>query len=173
MVNATPATSAIAPEARTIHLRKDGCVRKVACGNRERPVGGRCDFVVLDDRDVPVDGVFDGAATRLVVSGDFLARSAAAGLVRAAATQRVVPAAEHLIRRAAKFRFDMRREIRVRRSAKHRAVRHAGEVRFDVRRRHFLHWGGIGGRRHRRSWFTHVEGRLERLPENHDGVVGA
>ena len=59
IVSATPATSAIAPEARTIHLREDGCVRKVACDNRERAVGGRCDFVVLDDRDVPVEGVFD------------------------------------------------------------------------------------------------------------------
>jgi hypothetical protein len=70
IVNAV--TSAIAPEARTIHLREDD-VRETGCARRERSVPDRCDFVVLDDRGVAVDGVFDFAAIRLVVASGFLA----------------------------------------------------------------------------------------------------
>ena len=73
MVTATPTTSAIAAELKTIHRLDDDGVREAACGDRERLVPGRCDFVVLDGRDAAVDGVFGVPASRLVVeSGDFL-----------------------------------------------------------------------------------------------------
>jgi hypothetical protein len=42
-------------------------VREAASGGRERLVPGSLDRVVLDDRDLVVEGVFDAAASRLVV----------------------------------------------------------------------------------------------------------